>query len=70
MARAYAAPIYSPVIAWASSAGGEASDARNVARLAVLGAGVMVLAVVIHLRWERGSGDAGAEAADSGAPTP
>ncbi len=67
---AYAAPIYSPVVAWASGAGGEAGDARNLARLAVLAAGVVVLAVVIHLRWERRSSDAGAEAADSGAPAP
>lgn len=47
----------------------DAGDARNVARLAVLAAGVVVLAVVIHLRWERGHAEA-AEARDSGAPSP
>jgi len=49
---------------------GDAGDARNVARLLVLAAGVVLLAVTIHLRWERGSDDAGAETEDSGAPVP
>ncbi len=49
---------------------GDAGDARNVARLLVLAAGVVLLAVTIHLRWERGSGDSGAETEDSGAAAP
>ena len=49
---------------------GDAGDARNVARLLVLAAGVVLLAVIIHLRWGRGSGDSGAETDDSGAPAP
>ena len=66
----YAAPIYSPFFAWASGAAGEAGDARNVARLVVLAAGVVLLVVMIHFRWERGRGDDQAEAADSGPPGP
>ena len=46
----------------------DAGDARNAARLAVLAAGVVVLAAVIHLRWERSSGDGPVDTADSGAP--
>ncbi len=49
---------------------GDAGDARNVARLLVLAVGVVLLAVTIHLRWERGSDDTGAEPEDSGAPVP
>ena len=48
----------------------DAGDARNAARLAVLAAGVVVLAAIIHLRWERGSGDGAEESGDSGAPAP
>lgn len=48
----------------------DAGDARNVARLVVLAASVVLLAVIIHLRWERGSGDEPAKAADSEALAP
>ena len=44
---------------------GDAGDARNVARLLVLAAGVALLAVIIHLRWERGADDGTVEAGDS-----
>ena len=53
----YAPLFYGPVFGWASGAGGETGDARNVARLVVLAAGVVLLAVAIHLRWERGAED-------------
>ena len=52
------APFF-PFASWLAGTG----DARNTAHLAVLAAGVVLPAVVIHLRWERGHDEA-AEAAD------